>query len=180
MCLFVAILFSDHTLDQLFAACRRLRDCAGRGSFTRRENLHLTLAFIGESGREDELCRVLEKLEGEPFPLWVEGFGTFRREGGDICWLGLRRSEALLALHRQLSEGLERAGFPVERRPFRPHLTLGRQVLLPRGFDPRRFGGELPKITERVEAVSLMKSERIDGRLTYTELYRYTLGGARP
>lgn len=180
MRLFVAILFSDPTLERLFAARERLRDCAVGGSFTRRENLHLTLAFIGETGRKDALCRVLEKLEGEPFQLRAEGFGVFRRQGGDICWLGLRQSGALLALHRQLSEGLERAGFPVERRPFRPHLTLGRQVLLPHGFDPSAFGRELPEIAERVEAVSLMKSERVGGRLTYTELYRHTLGGERP
>ena len=48
MRLFIAINFDDTELDAFEAARERLRDQAGAANYSRRENLHLTLAFLGE------------------------------------------------------------------------------------------------------------------------------------
>ena len=48
MRLFIAINFGENELDSFEAARDRLRERAGRGNYSRRENLHLTLAFLGE------------------------------------------------------------------------------------------------------------------------------------
>ena len=60
---------------------------------------------------------------------------------------------------------LERTSFPVEKRPFKPHLTLGRQVVL------QGRPEEFPPVKMEVDRISLMKSERLAGTLTYTEVY---------
>lgn len=82
----------------------------------------------------------------------------------------MRKNPDLSALAGQVQRAFSQKGFSLEQRPFAAHLTLGRQVLLPQGFDLRAFSKTLPACTMQVERVSLMKSERINGRLTYTEL----------
>ena len=82
--------------------------------------------------------------------------------------LGLLLIEVVVA--QQVQQAFSQKGFSLEKRPFAAHLTLGRQVLLPEGFDLKAFSKTLPASTMQVERVSLMKSERINGRLTYTEM----------
>ena len=50
------------------------------------------------------------------------------------------------------------------------HLTLGREVILEPDFDLRAFFAGQDHCTMQVERVSLMKSERISGKLVYTEI----------
>lgn len=141
---------------------------AGRGGLTRPENLHLTLAFLGQTdpGRLDNLRGAMERTGMEPLKLMFDRVGVFRREGGEIWWLGMEENRALLALQSRLTRELRQAGFPVEERKFIAHLTLARRV------KPRHAPGRLEKpIHARPAAISLMRSQRLDGKLVYTELY---------
>ncbi len=142
---------------------------AGRGGLTRPENLHLTLAFLGRTNpdRLDALRRAMDQTGMEPLELVFDRVGVFRREGGDIWWLGMEENRALQALQSRLTRALRQAGFPVEERRFVAHLTLARRS------GPRCAPGRLEKpIRTRAEAMSLMRSQRLDGKLVYTELYR--------
>ncbi len=171
MRLFIAINFDEDALDRFEAARERLRAQAGRANYSRRENLHLTLAFLGEQpgSRVTELeAAMLAASDGtEEFTLRFERAGRFRREDRDICWLGAARSRPLLELQARLADELKDRGFALEARRFSPHLTLAR----------RAFGRDDPALTlpEPVEApargMSLMLSERPGGLLTYTELF---------
>ena len=165
MRLFVAIHFSDEVKASLLNAIDALRHMA-RGNFTRPENLHLTLAFIGESDRVGDIKAVLEGCCGAPFDITVGGFGRF----GELYWAGIDQSSELKSLALDIQSGLREAGFDIEKRDFKPHITLARQV---ESAAPLRL--EVPKKTMTVSRVSLMKSERINGRLTYTEVYGRTL-----
>lgn len=170
MRLFIAIRF-DRDTEAAFAAIRdALRARSVTGTFTRTENMHLTLAFLGETTRLREAKRAVEALQGAPFPLVFRGFGRFARTEGDLCWVGVERSPALLDLHNQLGKSLRKSGFAVEGRPFRPHITLGRRVVPAPDFDRESFAADLPEIRMTANAVSLMESARIQGRLTYTPL----------
>jgi 2'-5' RNA ligase len=162
MRLFIAIHFSPGVREVLLSAIDSLRAQAVSGNFTRPENLHLTLAFIGESNDPDSAAEAIDAAAVPPFFLAVRGFGHF----GDLWWVGIEKNPALTGLAESLQESLRRHGFEVDKRPFRPHITLARQVEL-RGA-PQLC---IPRTGMTVSRISLMKSERIRGKLTYTEIY---------
>lgn len=158
---------------------QRLRPCCESGRFTQTENLHLTLAFLGEiSAERTGLVReAMDAVDASSFPLHVGGFGYFRREGGDIFWAGVERSESLAALHRQLSAQLRSRGFTLERRGFRPHLTLARQAVLKREYDHGAF--VVPTTKMQVEKFTLFQSDCPGGKLRYTPVYEKALSGEK-
>ena len=76
----------------------------------------------------------------------------------------------LLAVQEQLASALRAAGFPLEGRPFTPHLTLGREVLLHPGFRLDTFSQTLPDLRIPVKRLCLMESRRDGGKLVYREI----------
>lgn len=170
MRLFIAINFDKETKQNIIAVQRRLREL-GRGNFSRPENLHLTLAFLGEVAPERVavIRRLMDKLNVPQLRLVFDHVGRFQRDGGDVWWIGLEPNKALLALQKELYHQLIDAGFQLDNRRFSPHITLARKVVLDKEPDRSKLI-EVPFATN-VDTVSLMLSERIDGKLTYTEQY---------
>ena len=86
-----------------------------------------------------------------------------------MLWAGLNgNTEPLLALKRGLDATLEPLGWPIEDRPFRPHLTIGRvkDSRLLRGID---WGAEVERVIVAVTAVALIESELTDSGPVYTK-----------
>jgi 2'-5' RNA ligase len=177
--LFIAINIDASIRDVLMDTVGVLKDLGVRGSFTLKENLHLTLIFVGETDRKADVCSAIDGAidpwDGEAFDLTLEGLGVFRREGGDILWAGIKSGELLYDLQSRLKESLLDAGFRIENRKYKPHLTLGRKVVLHDKMKKGDLVSLMPKVKQRVEHISLMKSERIGGKLIYTEIYRKEL-----
>jgi 2'-5' RNA ligase len=177
MRLFIAVKLNDEVKDFLAEAIQKLKAYASGGRFTHRENLHLTLVFLGEVS-EEKLVAVksaMDRVSGKSFRLSVKGFGRFKRRGGDIHWAGIVGNDALLSLQKQLNIELKTEGFASEEREFSPHLTLGREIRIP-DTSSNLYGpltGEEHEMA--VTKISLMKSERIGGRLVYTEIYQKEL-----
>ena len=181
MRLFIAINLCEEMKDCLTTAIEELKKRAAQGNFTRRENLHLTLAFLGAVGSEraGAIKSAMNRVHEEPFRLSLTGSGRFRRNGGDIYWAGVEKSRELLSVHRQISVELEHAGFAPEKREYSPHLTLGREVRL---LDPSKDIHESLPVSGQemqVSKISLMKSERINGKLAYSEIYSRELKGLK-
>jgi 2'-5' RNA ligase len=170
MRLFLAINFDAQTKDSILAIQHRLREM-GRGNFSHPENLHLTLAFLGEvePQRETAVREAMDSIAVSPMKLIFDRVGRFRREGGDIWWLGLGTNKKLMSLQQDLSVHLQSKGFVLEERRFSPHITLARQMILHGTFDEGKLL-EAPYGTA-ADTVSLMLSERINGKLTYTSRY---------
>lgn len=78
---------------------------------------------------------------------------------------------------RALAGALDRVGLWMDPKPFRPHLTLGRQVRIREDFDAAAWAAGLPALTCRVDRLTLMRSQRLQGQLAYTPLYRRRLRG---
>lgn len=94
-------------------------------------NLHLTLQFLGDVDEKSipGLKQILSRVSRPEVPesLHFTGLGAFPNiSQPKILWLGIERSELLIRIQRQLMEDLTRNGFYQDRKPFRPHLTLGR------------------------------------------------------
>lgn len=175
MRLFIAVSFPAPLREQLRQAAGRLQGQCLRGRFTLTDNFHLTLAFLGETERRAAAEAAMDRVSAPGFVLQIGAPGLFRQRDGDLWWLGIEPSPALLEVHRQLTEELSASGFVLERRPFRPHLTLGRQVVPAPGFDRAAFARSLPPMGTKVRRITLMQSEHIQGRLTYTPLHHRAL-----
>ena len=167
MRLFIAINFNDATRSRLLALRDELRSHSERGNFSLPENLHLTLAFLSECDENQSAAAktVMDAVSFEPFDIQVERVGRFRRDGGDIWWAAGKPSEAMITLQRNLTDNLIAAGFTLDKREYKPHITLGREVVTDAAPWPIESFGET------VTAIELMKSERIGGKLTYTAIH---------
>lgn len=170
MRLFIAINFEDEVKRGLLAMQRHLRDNAACGNFTRPENLHLTVVFIGETppARLPDIQQVMEAVDTHAFTLTIRGLGCFKR--GGLYWAGVEAPPELPALHRQLSDSLTQQGFKIERKPYTPHLTLAREVMQKNNAGIPAFSEDFAMVVP-VSRISLMASERIRGSLTYTEVH---------
>lgn len=177
MRLFIAILPDEPCKRRLRAAVDGLRGYARHGDFTKRENLHLTLAFLGEAPGLGRAQAAMAQIQAAPFRLDLAGLGRFQRPEGDLWWMGVGESPALAALQRQLSLVLGGQGFPLEERPFCPHLTLARRVRLQPGFAQEELEQALPCAAMWVDSISLMESHRPHGELVYSERSRHSLKG---
>lgn len=173
MRLFTGIELPSHWRQALAGGAERLRTMGVRGRFTPPENYHLTLVFLGETNGTAEAAAALAQVSAPPFPLRSALPGAFRRKGGDIWWLGVDPSPGLLLAHRQLEQALRRAGFCPEERPYRPHITLARQVRGQVGLldSPTLF----PPLCCQVRRLTLFSSERVDGALRYRPVERKSL-----
>ncbi|MBE6005781.1 MAG: RNA 2',3'-cyclic phosphodiesterase [Sarcina sp.] len=161
MRLFIAININEEFRDALAQAQETLYSSGMKGNYTPAENLHLTLAFIGEYPDPRHVMEALERVEFAPFEIRLQGFGNF----GDLWWAGLQKSEALQDLARRIRRELALEEIPYDRKKFSPHFTLVRRA---RG---RRMPGlVLPDLSMRVEFFSLMRSARGRSGMVYTEI----------
>lgn len=177
MRLFIAVNFDEKTKAALWQAAQRLEENAVSGNFTRRENMHLTLAFIGETQKLPLVKEAMEEIDGAPFDLRMGRLGRFKRQGGDILWLGVEKCAELARIQAGLTRSLLQKGFPMEQREFRPHLTLGRQVVLREPFRQKDWEQAAGTLVQRVAQIDLMESKRVGGTLVYTCLYSKALEG---
>ena len=164
MRLFIAIELSEDMKAALERIQASLRRRGLRGSYTPAENLHLTLAFIGEYPDPDAVLRAMETAEFDPFPLRLEGFGSFR----DLWWAGLSESAELTACAKRLRRVLAEADIPFDRKKFKPHITLLRRAV----WDGRKPlpTADVPDAGMEVCRISLMRSDRGKNGMIYTEL----------
>lgn len=161
MRLFIAIRLDDSIRDALTEVQTALRTHRVGGNYTKIENLHLTLAFIGEYGDPDRVLEAMRTVPFEPIPVCLEGFGAF----GDLYWCGLARQDKLGAYVKRLRRALAEADIPFDRKRFSPHITLLRRASF--GHMP---GVTVPAAAMTAKTVSLMHSERGKDGMIYTEL----------
>jgi 2'-5' RNA ligase len=96
------------------------------------QNIHLTLVFLGTvpSERIDDLSLAVQgACKGyAPFSLHLQGMGLFPGKGSPrVLWIGLEGDiERMGAFRNDVQNRLKPFGILQEKRPYRPHLTLGR------------------------------------------------------
>ena len=167
--LFIAIKFPEEIKTRLSDLTLELKQNTVKGHFTRKDNFHLTLAFIGETKYKEQVIQVMdnavENAKIKPFVLNMGGFGRFKGRDGDIFWVGVENNPVLTGLNQALTRELKKYEFKVDDKEFKAHLTLGREIQLKPGFTVKEFEKSIPALTLNTKGISLMKSERIDGRL---------------
>ena len=160
MRLFLAVKLSAAMKDSLIGIQNEWYDAGIRGHYTPEENLHITLAFIGEYPDEQTVMDALAGVVFRSFPVTLEGTGCF----GDLWWAGMKDSAALEAVVRRIRRALSEKGIPFDRKRFRAHITLLRKAS---GTMP---GTRAEPASMTVDRISLMRSDRGRNGMIYTEI----------
>lgn len=164
MRLFIAIQLNEEMQNLLGDIQENYRRMAVRGNYTPPENLHLTLAFIGEYDSPEEVLDALEVVSFQPFRISLDRTGCF----GDLHWAGIADSPQLENLVKQIRHALADAGIPFDKKRFRAHITFLRRATFPRG-------GKMPlpyiePASMQVEEIALMCSTRGKHGMIYTKI----------
>lgn len=114
---------------------------------------------------------IMDGLEIGAFTLSLTQIGCFKRREGNILWLGVEENNILLNLNNILHQSLIEKGFELEDREYKPHITLGRKVILKDSFRANEVDELVRKIEINIDKVDLMKSEFVNGKLIYSVVY---------
>jgi 2'-5' RNA ligase len=147
--------------------------------------LHVTLAFLGE--QPAERLEVLQQLgtaaagASRAGALRLGEAGSFgARRAPRVLWVGLDGDlQALSDLQSRLDAGLRQAGFDMEDRPFRPHVTLARRREQARGGPPAGWPptDRLAQARFPLDHLTLFESRLSPRGPSYTPLFHFPLGG---
>jgi RNA 2',3'-cyclic 3'-phosphodiesterase len=157
---FICIEISREVRHQIDVLQDRLRRSGADVSWVRPANIHLTLKFLGNvpKSRIGTVCSaVQEAVQGQKaFPIEVRETGCFPSSRSPrVIWVGVNSPlDALKHVQTAIETSLERVGFAKERRPFSPHLTLGRMK------SQRNVGRLTTALTdEEFEAITFQATE---------------------
>lgn len=166
MRLFIALPFDNDTKEKLISAQSKLKLCGVRGNFTAIENLHLTLAFIGEARDPKPALAALGSVEPPSVSLRFSRPLMLR----DILTAGLERNAGFEKYAGELRSALDLAGVEYDRKPFRGHVTLVRRSELPPGLDLSECLKPLEGMEIPVREICLMKTDFINNRPRYSRI----------
>jgi 2'-5' RNA ligase len=164
-----------------------IRDSGLDARWVKAENIHLTIVFLGNV-KTEEIDSIGEKVrnvcpEYGSFDIALKGVGCFpsmRRPR--VLWLGLDGEiERMSHFRDDLQRALKAFGIKEEKRPFKPHLTLGRFR------STRKMGSKLEELLSKYAALEspveslnelyLFKSDLKPGGAVYTKLRSWPLSG---
>ena len=102
MRLFVAVKLSPEAKQLVKDTQTIFRKLGVSGNYTSEENMHLTLAFIGEYDDPDKVMEALKEVSFEPFGITLGKTGRF----GDLWWMGVFKSDELDLLAEKVRKAL--------------------------------------------------------------------------
>ena len=167
MRVFLSIRLTQKMRNALENVIRDMKRSGAKGNYSLPCNMHITLAFLGEVPGVEGIEEALDEVEFQPFELKMEGFGHF----GELYWVGLAEQPLLEQLVKNIRRVLDDNGIAYDRKKFRAHITVARRV---QAAYPIRV--RIPGESMEVTAFSLMKSERINGKIKYTEIACWEAG----
>jgi 2'-5' RNA ligase len=137
---FIAVDIPEAVRDKLDGLLFKLKNSQADVKWVKSKSIHITLKFLGDV-EEARLPQIKEIMENavknvQPFTVSIEGTGAFPDDRRPrVLWVGVQKGfETLIRLAADLDSQLAALGFELEKRPYSPHLTLGR-VRSPKQID---------------------------------------------
>ncbi len=130
--LFIAVELSEEIKESVFGLAKELSEVKTKLSPISRENLHITMSFLGKTdaktARGAGKAMAEAVLSIEPFALRIEGIGVFPSTGRPaVLWAGVEDEKQMLRrLSSELEEKLVKTGLKRADKPFHPHVTVAR------------------------------------------------------
>ena len=186
MRLFLALELAPALLGALESAIAPLRAEVPDIAWVPPQKRHLTLKFLGDVP-EDRVASVVALTDAvahghRPFGMQLRGIGAFPNfRRARVVWIGVEAEPRLELLHHDLEVAGESAGFDIEGRAFRPHITLAR-VRVPLAADHmRRLARAARRIDfsaeQEIAGITLFESTLAQAGAPYRRLHAAILGG---
>lgn len=164
MRLFIAINMDENMTDALMEMQDDLMRSGIKGGYTRPENLHMTLVFIGENDDPEKIEEIMRDVPLRSFSIKVSGTRRFK----DMVFANVLDNQDLHDYVKRLRRALSDNDIDFDRKKFMSHITLVRRVSGSRDL-PIQTDDEIEE-TMRVKGISLMKSEQGKHSMIYTEI----------
>lgn len=134
MRLFITVNMDEKVRDEIYRVIPTVRAGSSGGNFVPKENLHITMLFLGEVP-DDEVNLVTEAMElavkdTAVFKLWINNLGSFQHRETKILWAGVDGDlPQLEELYNRLVKNIRERKIPHDAKPrYTPHVTLARKV----------------------------------------------------
>jgi len=180
MRLFVALDIDPEIRERITAFRNQTRPHAPDVRWVGSESFHITLQFLGETRKLNEIRHALQSVKAAPIKLAYRGAGFFPNpKAPRVFWVGIEADEKLQHLVAAVAQALAPLGFERDAGPFTPHLTLARSG----SGRPRPVPGERPASgLQRVRDASAKLPQPDFGTMTAHEflLYESHLSPAGP
>ena len=124
MRLFIAIQLSDEMKKTVTGTMHELKKAGVKGGYVPLQNLHVTLAFIGETSDAAAVKTAMQSIDFKPFRMAFTDMGTF----DNLLWIGIKGNQGLNKLARHVGEALDAAEISYDHKKFTPHVTVVRKM----------------------------------------------------
>jgi len=181
---FIAIDFPEETRKALEDIQKELKQCGAGVRWVKSSSIHLTLKFLGNihPAQVDDIALAVSReiRDDSPITLRAAGLGAFPNQRKPrVIWIGMEGEvQRLSRIQARVENAVEPLGFAREKRPYRPHLTIGRVK------DRRRLQSlveamaslDVPEFNSfDADEIILYKSDLRPTGAIYTKLHRMPL-----
>ena len=167
--LFFALWPGDALRERLHEAANGV-SIEGAARRVPRNNLHLTLHFIGNTYFEEMIClqRQAGRVWADKFTFDIDCQGSFSKPR--VAWLGCRQASAALGeLQAQLGRQLRLCGYQPESRRYHPHVTVARKI------EPVSDSVQFEPIAWTVTEFALIEVQQLESGVQYRVVETYPL-----
>ena len=128
MRLFVALDIDPDIRERITAFCNQMRALASDVRWVGPETFHVTLQFLGETKKFDDIRGALKTVKAEVVQLAFRGAGFFPTpKAPRVFWIGIESDQRLQTLAGSVTTATRALGFERDTGPYTPHLTLARR-----------------------------------------------------
>lgn len=126
MRIFIALIFEDSAIAELIKLQDNLKD-KYVGNYTKQENLHMTLAFLGDVDvtMVESLKTIVQNSFLDVKTLMANRVNMFQR---NIAVVSFALCQELMLYQAVLVNNLKKKKFKLDNHPFVPHITIAREV----------------------------------------------------
>lgn len=179
---FFAVRLPDDAKEKLKLKCEAAAGMLEFQKWVHYQDYHITLAFLGNAGKDQlqHATRLVRKAleEEEAFSLSTSRFGVFGKpDQPRIFWSDTAAQPRLAEVRKKVFDACKEAGFQLETRPFKPHITLARKWAGSSPFEPDLLGNE-SVLTETISfpaAEVVLYQTHMDRSPKYEAIEVYTL-----
>ena len=163
MKLFIGIKIDDLAKKKINNYFKLFYENNVRGNYTKINNLHMTLVFLGETSEDkvDKLKEIIKSINLETKDIHLTKTILLR----EVLVCDVDKNEAINNMYLNLCKELKKNGFPFEERPLHPHVTLVRKA-----ENYSKYLNVDMNIISKFDKITLFESKRINNELIYVDL----------